>query len=315
VAGGLGRETRPRVSAAAVSVVIPTRDRPAALADALASVLAQSHADLEVWIVDDGSAEPVGLPAPLGRDPRVHLLRLPRSQGPAYARNAGVAASSSALLAFLDDDDRWRPHALAALLAALGAADSDVAMVDGGFELWDRGRVVHRHVPDARRNLRRRLLEHPAISPSTVLLRRSAFLALGGFEVTLRRVEDWDLWLRLTDRYRVEAVPRVITDRTLQPVDPTVMLETYDSIVTRIALRLHDIAPAERRDVEAVHLFHRGVLLARAGRTADARATLWRAWRRRPGRWRPLLHLGRTAVGERAWTTAARVVRRVTPPR
>ena len=302
------------MSAFPVSVVIPTRDRPAQAAAAVRSALAQTGVDVDVWVVDDGSVRPLELAAGLGRDPRVHLVRLARSCGPASARNTGVAASTGERVAFLDDDDRWRPGCLAHLAAALDGAGDDVAMVDGGFELWDGGRLVLRHLPDPRRDLPRRLLEHPSIVPSTVLVRRAALLAVGGFDPTLQRAEDWDLWLRLTDRYRVEAVPVVVADRARQPVDPAVMLRTYELFVARLEPRLRGLAAPERRRVEAAHLFDRGVLLAGLGRPAEARVALWRAWRQSPRRWRPLLHLGRTVVGEGAWTTGARLVRRFTGP-
>src|SRR5439155_20394909 len=106
-------QMRPAATAwPSVSIVGPVRDRPAQLAACLASLDALRHPGRrpEVIVVDDGSAPAAAVPA------GVRLVRLPRSLGPAAARNAGAAVSGSALLAFLDSDCTAEPGWLEALV-------------------------------------------------------------------------------------------------------------------------------------------------------------------------------------------------------
>ena len=109
-----------------VLVAVPTCDRPAMAAEAVASALAQEGADLVVVVADDGRT-PLSRAA-LPGDARVHLVRA-TTRSPGGARNAAVAHGEDAVLggrarlvAFLDDDDLWLPRHLAASRAALEAA-------------------------------------------------------------------------------------------------------------------------------------------------------------------------------------------------
>src|SRR5690242_10925198 len=91
------------------TVIVPTYGRPEFLADALASIVAQSFTDFECIVVDDASPEPAALPA----DPRMRLIRREVNGGPPAARNTGIDAAQGSYVAFLDDDDVWTPTRLA----------------------------------------------------------------------------------------------------------------------------------------------------------------------------------------------------------
>ncbi|WFT81322.1 glycosyltransferase family 2 protein [Methylobacterium sp. CB376] len=101
---------------------MPAFNAAATIERALASVLAQSHAALEVIVVDDGSTDAtrtlVGSAA--ARDRRVRLLASDRNGGPAAARNTALSAATGEWLALLDADDAWRPERLERLLAVAG---------------------------------------------------------------------------------------------------------------------------------------------------------------------------------------------------
>ncbi len=107
------------------SVVIPVYNRAAELRTALASVLAQSEQDFEIVVVDDGSRDdPKAVIDALG-DPRIHYIRQANGGGGA-ARNTGIARAAGAYIAFLDSDDVFLPHHLAAMRKLL-AGTSDTA--------------------------------------------------------------------------------------------------------------------------------------------------------------------------------------------
>jgi hypothetical protein len=181
-----------------VSVVLPTRERPALLAAALRSALGQAGVRLEVVVVDDAPV-PGALAIPELRDARVRLLA-GGGGGVSRARNLGVDAAATPWIAFLDDDDVWAPDKLRRQLDAAAHADAclvacDVAIVDeaGGFrELREAG--------DGRPLAE--LLTHANVihTPSSVLVRRDAVLEAGGFDPELAMLADWDLWLSVTAR-------------------------------------------------------------------------------------------------------------------
>lgn len=292
-------------AARSVVVVIPTRNRSERVHRAIRSVLAQTHGELELVVVDDGSTEPVVLPPDVAGDPRVRLLRT-EGVGAAIARNIGVGASSAPLIAFLDDDDTWRPQKLERELAALASARPGTAAVESGFDLWDEGRLVMRYLPDPGRDLYRTLLERPALQPSTVLVRRDVFDALGGFDGQLERTEDWHLWVRLAESHHVEALPEVHVDREHNAeLDAAVALRCYASTVALFAPRIAGLPRSDRRRIASEHAFIQGVLAAESGDRRRARHHLVDSWRADPRRLRPLAHLVRATAGERAW----RVVR------
>jgi len=293
-----------------VTVVIPTRDRQELVATAVASILRQSYSRLEALVLDDGSRPPVARAA-LPDDERVQLLRLESPRGSGAARNVGIRHARGSLVAFLDDDDAWRPDMLRRLVDALVSHGEEAAAAECGYDLWEDGRVTFRYVPDPGRDLRRMLIERPALQPSTVLVRRSALEELGGFDEELQRTEDWELWIRLADRYDVAVVPEVLVDRQADHSKPTeAMLEGYVELVRRLEPRFAQLSPAERRRVLATHMFVEGLLHAALGRPADARRAFWAAWRRDPRRWLALAHLSRTVFGERPWLAARAVWRR-----
>jgi glycosyltransferase involved in cell wall biosynthesis len=295
-----------------VAVVIPTRDRHAVVQRAVRSAQAQTHAPAEIVVVDDGSDPPLALPPALMGGGQVKVVRLHPSVGAAGARNAGAARSSAPLIAFLDDDDEWRPEKLALQVAVLDGLPSGVAAVDCGYELCDPPRPTRRIVPDPGRDLPSTLLRRPGLLPSSLVVRRSAFDDLGGFcEDGARRTEDWEFALRLTDRFAVATVPQVLVRWNRSSPPPALVLDCYRAFVARsLEPRLAALDPATATRLRAWHRLVEGVYLAQAGRRSQARRVLWRAWRADPRSPRPLLQLGRTVLGERAWgsirTLAAR---------
>jgi glycosyltransferase involved in cell wall biosynthesis len=175
------------------TVVIPTFGRPRFLADAVASVLAQTEGDLECVVVDDASPEPVVSPID---DGRVRVVRLGANGGPAAARNAGVAEARGRHLAFLDDDDWWEPDRLAQ--ARVG---HDRAPVVVGWSRYDdepiaTGRTLEGDVADV-------ILDDitPHLGATTVA--RDAWLPL---DEGYLGAEDNEWWLRTAEHHAVATV-------------------------------------------------------------------------------------------------------------
>ena len=180
-----------------VSVVVPSHNRARLLRRTLQSIRAQHLDDLEIVVVDDGSTDDSQAVA-AAADPRVVVVRNQKPAGVSAARNCGIAAARGDWIAFCDDDDVWSPDKLTRQLAAANQARADWAYagdvnVDEGLRVLSGGPPPD---PDAV------VAQLPRWNPlasggSNVVVRASVLAAAGGFDPTLRRTEDWDLWIRL----------------------------------------------------------------------------------------------------------------------
>ena len=190
-----------------VSVVIPTWNRAALVAEAAASVLAQSWRDLELLVVDDGSTD--GTADRLARigDPRLRVIRQGNG-GVARARNRGVAEARGDWIAFLDSDDLWRPEKLARQMAMMLPLPPRVGFCHTGIEIAGPVETVAHQAGPSGRIFDAALLDNPVRAPtSSGLVRREALAAIGGFDPSLPAIEDWDWLQRLARLYDVAAVP------------------------------------------------------------------------------------------------------------
>ncbi len=292
-----------------VSVVIPTHNRQQEVARAIRSALDQSHRHLEILVVDDGSQPPLKLDPEIAGETRVRLLRSPTPQGPGAARNLGAAEAKGTFLAWLDDDDWWFPQKLERELIEFENAPAEVAAVESGYEIVEDGRIVLSYIPRTDRSAAVELLKEATMAPSSVIMRKSAFDALGGFDPSLPRAQDWELWLRLIDGFAIRTLPEIHVRRTGHRAPVSDLLISRQRIWERIQTRLPSLPGEIQREVESHHLLMEGILFAELGRRGLARKTLWHAWRLRPANLRALVHIGRTVTGETLWNLARRTLK------
>lgn len=169
-----------------ISVIIPTRDRPEFLAQAVGSVLQQSFPEIELLIVNDGTT-PV---ADFGDD-RVRVVNN-KMRGAVPARNLGILEASGIHIAFLDDDDYWTNLShLAQANAKLGGL-ADFYFADGAM-LFPNGEQR----PFSRSADKQSLMSDNTILISTVCYRRDLHFQIGNFDETLPYYWDWDWYLRV----------------------------------------------------------------------------------------------------------------------
>lgn len=186
-----------------ITVVIPTLNtRPEFLAEALASVLAQSLPADEIIIVNNGEAqlEPPSVPS------LVRVVNMVHRAGVAQARNLGASIASGAFVSFLDDDDLWDVDYLEKI-AARFAADHADCLVGRLDRLADGIRSGWKN-PDGQLTVGVILRRNPGITGSSLNVRRSAFLEASGFDPALTTGEDKALVLEMILRgLTVGAVP------------------------------------------------------------------------------------------------------------
>lgn len=194
------------MSSPLISVIVPAYNAAATIREALASVAAQGRTDCEVIVVDDASRDetPRILQAEFAHRLGFRILRLGQNAGPAVARNRAIAEASGTWLAFLDGDDAWLPERLATQLA-LADVQPDVTLWCGDVvPLDNRPPPTRPPAPPTLLELPpRSFVFHNAVATSTVLVRRAAVLAAGGFDAQFVGPEDYDLWMRLALHHRL----------------------------------------------------------------------------------------------------------------
>jgi len=215
-AGGVARPA-PACAAASerplVSVIVPTRDRPAWLRRALESVCRQTYPRLEIIVVNDGGVEVESIVRELGGRRPIVTVSLGESRERSAARNAGLALARGVYVAYLDDDDWYYPMHLERLVGALEESGAAVAYSDA-WRVTEAGQGTTYVVEGVDRPYshafeRERLHANNFIPLLCIVHRRDSLARTGGFDEELHTHEDWDLLLRLARHHDFLHVPEV----------------------------------------------------------------------------------------------------------
>jgi glycosyltransferase involved in cell wall biosynthesis len=187
-----------------VSVVVPAFNRGRLLTRALESLVRQTHENLQVIVVDDGSQESIGRIVEGFADPRLSCIRHETNRGVSAARNTGIKAAVGNYVTFLDSDDEYLPEKVARQLAHLKGLDREGCISYCGVEevsdpdgtslgsttYFKEGDLLH----DA--------LCSCVLIVGKLMLRKQDHLRVGGFDEGMRKHEDWDYLIRLAKAYQ-----------------------------------------------------------------------------------------------------------------
>lgn len=271
-----------------VSVVTPTYNRARFLPAAVASVLAQTHDDLELIIVDDGSVdETCQILEPYLADRRVRYF-YQENQGQSCARNFALKQAKGDYIAFLDSDDLWVPNKLEKQLAVLHS-DSEVDIVHGDEAIIDqRGTIISlENMKRYSGRITRYLLADNSVSITTALVRRRCFDEMGGFDTSVGVADDYELWLRFSARYcfyyqpGIVASYRVMADQISS--DKRRRFAVNEQIIRQFLARYGEVLPPhERRWGLARFYCRKARYLARSGERGRAMGAAARAFSNSP---------------------------------
>ncbi len=187
-----------------VSIIITTYNRRAFLEEALASVMSQDFTDREIIVVDDGSTDGSG-EAVRGLPVRYEWKE---NGGVSSARNRGIGLAQGDFFAFLDVDDLWKRNKLSVQMKAMAEQGAHICYTD---EVWLKdGRRLNQGKRHRKYSgfIYERCLPLCIISPSSVVVARKVFDDVGLFDESLLVCEDYDMWLRICNRYPVLFIPR-----------------------------------------------------------------------------------------------------------
>jgi len=316
----------PQADPPRVSVIVPAYNAAACIDEALSSVLGQTFDSFEVLVVDDGSTDETAerVKAWSERDSRVRLIRQSNG-GVASARNLGIAQSCGEFIAPLDADDTWMPQKLERQVAAMDAGGPSVAVAYGW---WVRVR------PE--RSLSRCYSPTEAFEPwvfeegirrnfvgcaSLPLIRLSCLERIGGYTVSHREAggqgcEDWDLILRLAERYEFRCVREYLVEYRDGPGamsrNHRKMIRSYDLMLRDLRSRRPDVSAALLRRSRGDFLFYMSKLTFNASGPTPALVLLSRAVWSHPGVALSPQNLRDILGGARRWV--GRLTRRAASP-
>lgn len=198
-----------------ISVVLPVHNRADVLPRAIGSVIQQDLADIELIVVDDGSADDSARIAEGFGDPRVRLIRLEQNRGGNVARNEGVRAAKAQLIAFLDSDDHYLPNKLSFAVAEFDRRPALGLLVDSFIKVQPPGsrsaEVVRRNpVIDDRELFRTALFTRQLWKATPAVTVRREVALKAPFDETLRRLQDFDFLIRASEFANCASIDQVL---------------------------------------------------------------------------------------------------------
>ncbi len=197
-----------------VSIVIPTYNRAELLERAVRSVLAQTYANLDIIIIDDGSTDDTRerIISLQQTDRRIRTISLEANRGAQAARNTGIKTAIGEYIAFLDSDNEWLPQKIEKQLAHFTSQPSTPGVVYCGFSRLNIAQeVIHEYKPEYRGYVYPMVLRNWLTDTSTIIVRREFLALIQGLNETLRAYHEWDLCIRLARECDFDFVPECLT--------------------------------------------------------------------------------------------------------
>ncbi len=192
-----------------ISIIIPTYNRSELLVRAVESVLNQTFEDFELIIVDDGSTDNTRdlVQEFIKKDSRIKYIYQENSGGAAKPKNVGIKSSQGDYIAILDSDDEWLPQKLKKQLDVFEKSDNSNLSFVTCNALVVGGKNIEKYNITKPKNPQREILTRDYLgSGSGMIYKREVFDTVGGFDESLKSGQDWEMRIRLLEKYDFEIV-------------------------------------------------------------------------------------------------------------
>lgn len=193
-----------------VSVIIPSFNSGEYVIEAIEGVLGQTYGNIEIIIIDDGSTDDTKKKLRKYIDNQSIRYLYQDNKGVSVARNTGISNSKGTIIALCDADDIWLPQKLSLQVSLFNTPD--VGLVYGDIKCFgDITDINMEHSDELQRgDIFNELMMGNFICASSTLIRKDVLNEIGGFDVDLEYVEDLDLWLRITSKYKVDFTTKCV---------------------------------------------------------------------------------------------------------
>jgi len=298
-----------------VSVVIPTYNLAHLIGRAIRSVLDQTYQDFEIIVVDDGSTDNTEEVIRSLNDPRIHYIHHEKNRGGAAARNTGIKVAQGEYIAFQDSDDEWLPEKLEKQMQVFENAPAEVGVVYTGFWRMAHGKKIY--VPSAKitrkeGNIHNELLRGNFVGTPTAVIKNECFRKAGLFDERLPRLQDWELFIRISKFYEFKCIdePLVISYFT-----PDSISASQDALSNahELILEKHFQDFRRNRRLLASWQYLIGNLLCQNGKMNPGRDYFLKAVKMYPLNIKYLVAAFLSLLGQSAYTKAVRLKCKIRP--
>lgn len=250
-----------------ISVIIPTYNREKLVIEAIESAIKQTYRPLEIVIIDDGSTDNTCFQVNkfISRNdiPDCYFKYITQSnKGGNAARNTGIKVSQGEYLAFLDSDDLWLPEKLEIQMKLINTKP-DVGAIYCGVKEYDS--VLKKVTSNEKRkfiqgSIHKELLIKDVSAPtSTFMVKKKVFDYSGLFDESLKARQDWDMWIRISEKYDIHAAEKNLTILRLHrgkrtASNPLNEIESYKIIRNKYQNKLKNLNFFKRREAKANYL-------------------------------------------------------------
>tara|TARA_R110002020_G_scaffold50716_9_gene143377 strand:+ start:101814 stop:102533 length:720 start_codon:yes stop_codon:yes gene_type:complete len=190
-----------------VDVIIPAYNPGAYIHDAIQSCISQSYNKTNIIVVDDNSAQ--DLEAEVSRYKNIKYIRNEKNMGPAYSRNVGIKSSSSELISLLDSDDIWHKDKLHYSVGEF-KKNKSLGMTCGNYQIMVGNRIRPSFYKKSVAVDHKSLMRINYVASGSTTIKRSVADDVGLFNEKYWIAEDYDMWVRISEKYPIKYIHRVL---------------------------------------------------------------------------------------------------------
>jgi len=290
-----------------VSVIVPVYNRADLVGKTIESILDQDYNRIEVLVINDGSTDNSlqVIRSFADRYPEKVVVIDQQNSGQVRARNAGLQKARGEFIAFLDSDDTWERQKLSLQIPLFRG---DVGLVYSAIREVTANGSCLRTVwcdPGMRGNIYRQLLVQNRMTGGSVVISRRALESVGGFDESFKAAENWDLWIRIAERFRIEFVNQPLVNYLCHSENMSI---DRDRMINASWAILQKHLPPERRDevlqktyadAYAHYYYNLGVLEFSREEYRQARSRFVECWKYRLFYRDSLVRVCRSVLGAR----------------
>ena len=195
-----------------VSIIIPTYNQSQYLEEAMESVLNQTYQNIEIIIVDDGSTDNTSEVVKSFDNKIIYIPQ--KNKGASSARNAGIKKAQGQYVAFLDSDDMWIKNKLEKQIKFIQNNPEIGLLGTGCYQMVDINKMIYKKIFPAKNEiLQKDLIKYNPFIQSSVIIRKDIFNDIGLYDEKFKESEDYDLWLRIAQKYKVANIQEALVTK------------------------------------------------------------------------------------------------------